>query len=691
MESSSAEINANELAPASKNPNESARVVNSQPAQNDNPSESITASSVQNNIDTSENVTLKQTLDTPAIAGEPALSDKTSNHESISVAEISSKSTIHEVEVIGSSDNEDIITVYTGQEDPKSDQAISSATSLPPKIDTRPDYSSTTSESDDNYSAYANTKFFLESDVPYPDSHSSTIPQGAVDLTKAEGLSVLDRSTYGESYADVATYLRCTRCVRLHISCDRKLPHCSKCTSIDECVYPKRDGRPVNVVMKKFTANETPQNPDRAQNATATKHIEKTEKPIRIFSTKPNPVTGVKAITWIDGDVEYSRKECPKYVVKQIERHLEEFESTVAASLWPKIKTCYYDCGRALMFIDELTDREVPVARYKYGDRFQFFVVWYPKEDDKLVPAIFRFKVYKNDPPTPRNGKNWKPVHWHTWVARGTHHRARVIIRYIEDKQPNTHFVPPQEPEGKPLLIGSNQSDLVEIKSGSPPGKRRLQDYGWSSASDGDDDIPSRPHSIRHSKSVTSISSSTKRRRESSITSYDLDESSKRPKHHSWSDHPNWKRERESNGRFSSAKATEASLANATRSSTRTAAAPLNRNASNFSSLGELARRKKLDVTCVFKDKVGVVKGVYTFDECDTAQKLFDVACVAQIAQVEPPATRLLKIDFEGGGEGRVRPDNDKDYDHLFQTELKRLADNVRRVAAVKVIISPYL
>ena len=67
---------------------------------------------------------------------------------------------------------------------------------------------------------------------------------------------------------------------------------------------------------------------------------------------------------------------------------------------------------------------------------------------------------------------------------------------------------------------------------------------------------------------------------------------------------------------------------------------------------------KGLNLIDVFRDRDGNDREAYPYDECDTAQRLFDVACVAQIAQIQPPATWLLKISFDGGGEGRLRPDN---------------------------------
>lgn len=96
------------------------------------------------------------------------------------------------------------------------------------------------------------------------------------------------------------------------------------------------------------------------------------------------------------------------------------------------------------------------------------------------------------------------------------------------------------------------------------------------------------------------------------------------------------------------------------------------------------------DVVCIFKDSLGNVCGDYDYGECDTAQKLFDVACVAGIAQIEPPATRLLNVQFDRGGEGRIRPDNDGDFERVFIGELTKLVGEGKN-RELQVTISPYL
>lgn len=101
-------------------------------------------------------------------------------------------------------------------------------------------------------------------------------------------------------------------------------------------------------------------------------------------------------------------------------------------------------------------------------------------------------------------------------------------------------------------------------------------------------------------------------------------------------------------------------------------------------------QRRGPPLTVVFKNSSGEVEGSHPYDECDTAEKLFDVACVTRIAQIEPPATRLLKLEFDGGGHGCIRPDSAKDFEKIFMGELKKLLDAKSIQGEMKVTISAY-
>lgn len=137
---------------------------------------------------------------------------------------------------------------------------------------------------------------------------------------------------------------------------------------------------------------------------------------IKSETPRPQAKTTMKSIEWLDGDISHSQKKCPSSIMKLIGKHLAEFEASVAATIWPKSKTCYIDKGRDIQYVDAETDQEIPVARYTYGGGQQFFVVWLPPKDPNEVPrpAISKVRVYNNDGPKIRNGKSWKPVMWRT-------------------------------------------------------------------------------------------------------------------------------------------------------------------------------------------------------------------------------------------------------------------------------------
>lgn len=269
----------------------------------------------------------------------------------------------------------------------------------PASADTRPDYSPTTNESEDEHSL-ADTRFFLESDIP------SGAPLDRTMHSVSRGPST------EQSYMDPRIYTKCMRCIQRHSGCDRRFPFCKSCKSASECVYWKKAGfqnqEEALRVYRASLLHETKQVPRRTSSFKPPKTSFKSESP----QTQPN--TAIKDIEWLDGDISHSQKKCPSSITKLIGRHLVEFDQSIARRLWSTGKTCYMDRGREAVYVDPHTDQEVPVARYRYGGGHQFFVVWLPGEDpsDALEPAICKFRVYNNDGPVMRNGTSWIPLMW---------------------------------------------------------------------------------------------------------------------------------------------------------------------------------------------------------------------------------------------------------------------------------------
>lgn len=82
--------------------------------------------------------------------------------------------------------------------------------------------------------------------------------------------------------------------------------------------------------------------------------------------------------------------------MNMIRRHKRDSEDTQLALPRPRDKTVYGERGRDCIFVDELTDQDVPVARYTYNDTKQFLVAWLPAQDTSLpaVPVVRKFRVY---------------------------------------------------------------------------------------------------------------------------------------------------------------------------------------------------------------------------------------------------------------------------------------------------------
>lgn len=152
----------------------------------------------------------------------------------------------------------------------------------------------------------------------------------------------------------------------------------------------------------------------------------------------------------------------------------------------------------------------------------------------------------------------------------------------------------------------------------------------------------------------------------------------------SWKTHPRLVRAQAPNGKFLPRNTVSAN----DHKSDPTRIAHNTQQAGNY--LVREPQRKGPPLAVVFRDNFGKIEGSYPYHECDTAEKLFDVACVTRIARIEPPATRLSKVEFEGGGNGCIRPDSASDFEKVFQAELKKLKDAVPNTSKLKVTISPY-
>ena len=263
------------------------------------------------------------------------------------------------------------------------------------------------------------------------------------------------------------------------------------------------------------------------------------------------------------------------------------------------------------------------------------------------------------------------------WVPQGVNHKAaRDIIRYKREAAPKRSWVPSPSLNASPLDVVD--LDLNETKrTGQLSAKRRSSALELAVPKRARNDATPSNNKAQHGVHTPMRHKDR-----------NAGQSSK--------ENPKMLRERGPDGLFSgqpslSVSVDEPKHSPATRPNTKTASPkPVARLAPPSSIVSE-PTKKGLDLSVSFQDSSGEVRGTYPYDECNTAQKLFDVACVAQIAQIEPPATRLLKVKFDRGGEGRIRPDNEQDFRNVFEAELKKLVPGALGGSEFKVTISPYL
>lgn len=442
-------------------------------------------------------------------------------------------------------------------------------------------------------------------------------------------------------YADPRIYMRCIPCIRGHKTCNRRLPYCQRCRSPSECFYPRNSDYNTN-----FDALDAYDNldPETSQKRSASESVVSAAK--RSFD--PVSIQILKSITWQGGDISHSQKRCPSPVIKQIREHKREFEDTQLAGLWPKDKTVHSDLGRDAVYVDEQMNEDIPVARYIYKDAKQFFVAWLPAQDTSQpsLPVVCKFRVYNNEPALKRNGRNWMPLRWSIWCPNNELYHRRDIIRLVATSQykPSTTIRSPEI-----LDLDTN------FRNGHDRRLSNRVDDADLIGDDTDDQERARP---------------TKK----------LKSGSAEP----WRGRPSLYRPQAANGKFIPRSQVPKKTSDA---------APAEAFTGSRQTVKYLVREPQFEetpLTVVFKDSSGHIQGSYPYRECDTAEKLFDVACVARIAQIEPPATRLLKVEFEGGGDGCIRPDSASDYEKVFKAELQKLMESAPSTAELKVTIRPY-
>lgn len=524
---------------------------------------------------------------------------------------------------------------------------------LPPKLfEDRPDYSSTTSESDNNgYSPATDAKFFLSSDIPA--GTNNQIPTTSLDGNQSRVFQklVLNKDNYGKPTVS-QDYTRCVHCLRYHQHCDRLLPKCSKRVTESGCVYLKKGV--YDTVTKTVRAWEAASGSKRRSVSRSVIPEPKPSADMRVDDTTLKAATQAspKQIFWIDGDISNSQRSCPKPILRLITKYLTEFEKEVLTARWPPDKTVDTDRGRTAFHVHMETNEKIPLARYHYGRNSQFFVAWIPGQttNDAPEPAICKFSVY-NGLVIERDEQSWKAITWKTWAPREVSQNSHTIYRCIPDN-------------GSGRRVNVHNS-AVRQKRVSESAADRLASYAPSDDNNG---LLDRMAVTTFNRSFSTADGSLKRKRAESI---DLDESGpselvsaglrslpdsggRASSHFDPPQNPHVTRSsvRLLNGQSVSKDGYKPGGEGGGRALAVTEKIDPSNNSRASQYVARKLKKEGPNVTCIFRDKDGNEKGIYPYDECDTAQKLCDVACVAQIAQIEPPATRLLKISFDGGGEG---------------------------------------
>lgn len=106
-------------------------------------------------------------------------------------------------------------------------------------LDDRPDYSSTTSESEEDFSPSVDAKLFLSHDITAGGSNQTPNTNSISSQTRILQKLVLEKASYAKPTV-TEDYTRCIYCLRHHRHCGRMLPKCSTCATESDCVYLKK-------------------------------------------------------------------------------------------------------------------------------------------------------------------------------------------------------------------------------------------------------------------------------------------------------------------------------------------------------------------------------------------------------------------------------------------------------------------
>lgn len=398
----------------------------------------------------------------------------------------------------------------------------------------------------------------------------------------------------------------------------------------------------------------------------------------------------MQEVIWQDGYKPNGLPMLPESLRQTIQRNLVEFERKVTATAWYH-KTCDHDKGnKAIHILHRSAEADhVPVARYLYGRKRQFLVVWLPDQTapDSRRPHAAKFDTLaQNSNPFSRDGWFWRPSPYTTW-APSHEYVERTIWRLVAAKQVNP---PKREPAPRPKIsFKINESGAYEVVDDSPAGdsppnarKRPLED---------EQDLTGQgSHAPIDLTSDTNYSEAIHHTQHADI------EHGLKGEGASASDMTSPAR-RVSTRLPESVKADRRALY-AVKRGNYPISAPLQSSAEKQTITVEKRDIKKQKpsivedfskVLVICRDAQDKIKGTFPYDECDTAQKLFDVVCVSEIARIEPPATRLLKVSFGNGREGRIRPDNITDFENVVSSPLREILRTTKK--GIAITITPYL
>ena len=326
--------------------------------------------------------------------------------------------------------------------------------------------------------------------------------------------------------------------------------------------------------------------------------------------TSINPANGLPLIQTVDSNDSDFIVPCPDSILRLLSQYQQEFESEVLKAKWSNTISITVNEHKQHILYVDLETQEELPITRYEYGLKKQFCVGWPRGKD---PAIFTYFETKSNKITVHKASHYRSVVWRSWSPKGA-------------MLPRSHI----------LEDRSHDSNLSKVTVAD-----LSRSMGYTSSPE--------------------ITNDNKRRRSAPVAN-DEPVVKKIRQHYKTSEEDTSRLDLKSNGIKNIGRASLPARIESTKDDSHT------------QDLTSMNDPDISNVQVVFKDKEGKVQGICPFDECDTAEKLFQQACFYLI-DLDPFKVRLFKLDLNDRVVG-LRPDNKNDFEQSFLKAVTKASES---------------